>query len=138
MRYLGIDFGVRKIGVAISDAAGSFAFPKDTIANDGSTLEALQKMIEKEKIEGLVIGDTRSDDGAENSVTQKAENFVKALESKTGLTVHRAREAWSSFEAARYAPPRERHTASSKNHHDDSAAAAIILQRFLDSKGGVL
>lgn len=124
MRYLGIDYGTSRVGIAVSDDAGSFAFPKTTLDNDAKFWSALKKIIADEKIEELVVGDTRTITGEKNTVTDKADAFVATLETETGKKVHRAREAWSSREAARYAPE--------GTHHDDASAAAIILQRFLD------
>ena len=124
MRYLGIDYGSSRIGIAVSDDAGSFAFPKVILDNDATLWPALKKMIINERAEELVVGDTRSLAGSENTVTAEADAFVARLAQETGKRVHRAREAWSSFEAARYA--------EAGTGHDDSSAAAIILQRFLD------
>ena len=126
MKYLGIDYGGKRVGTAVSDAAGGIAFPRTTMPNDEKLLSALVKVITDEKIESIVVGDTRSHGGAANAVTGGAEKFVEQLARETGLLVSRAFEAWSSIEASRYAPE---HT-----QHDDSAAAAIILQRFLDMR----
>ena len=51
MRNLGLDYGAKRIGVAISDESGGFAFPKETIPNDEITLEYIEKLIEK----GLLV-----------------------------------------------------------------------------------
>lgn len=125
MRYLGIDFGAKRIGIAISDEAGGFAFPKETILNDKTALEKIGAMIVEGKIGAIVIGDARAASGAENPVTFAADRFAEALTEKIGIPMHRAWEAWSSVEAGRFAPD---------GKHDDAAAAAIILQRFLDSR----
>ena len=125
MRYLGIDYGTSRLGVAVSDDAASFAFPKTTLDNDATLWVALKKIIDAERVEEIVVGDTLTISGSENTVSKEADIFVSALVRETGKKVHRAREAWSSMEAARYAPE--------GTHHDDSSAAAIILQRFLDA-----
>ena len=121
---MGLDYGARRIGVAISDEAGGFAFPKETIATDGA-LETIVSMIGHENIAAVVIGDARAANGVENPVTFEADRFTEKLGERITIPIHRAWEAWSSVEAGRFAP---------KGKHDDSAAAAIILQRFLDSK----
>lgn len=123
MRYLGIDYGAKRIGIAISDAAGGFAFPKTVLPNDGKALSLIRELIDKENIEAIVIGDTRAVNGVENPITFKADRFAESLE-ELQLPIHRVWEAWSSAEAARFSPDAT---------HDDSAAAAIILQRFLDA-----
>lgn len=126
MRYLGLDYGKKRIGVAVSDGDGSIAFPRKTISNDANILRELAHVIEEERIEEIVIGDTRSLSGAENLITAESDSFAAKLESSVHMPIHRMREAWSSAEAMRFAPPGKR--------HDDSSAAAIILQRFLDSR----
>ena len=60
MKYLGIDYGAKRVGIAISDAEGSIAFPRTTLLNDGKMLPQLAKLIEEEKIGTVVIGDTFS------------------------------------------------------------------------------
>ncbi len=125
MRYLGIDYGSRNLGLALSDPGGQFAFPLEILPNDSHILENIAHVIEEKKVGTVVIGDTRSDGGAANQLTESCERFAKLVEARTKLPVHLVREAWSSFEAARFAPDQKKR---------DDAAAAIILQRYLDSK----
>ncbi len=124
MRYLGIDYGAKRVGIAVSDAGGNIAFPRATLPNDKTLLRQLVDIAHKEKIEAIVIGDTRSHGGAENPVTIEADTFAESLKKEMALPVERVWEAWSSVEASRYAPEGK--------GHDDAAAAAVILQRYLD------
>lgn len=126
MRYLGVDYGTKRVGVALSDEAGAFAFPHGTLIRDEKILENIGSIARREKVEAIVVGDARALSGAANELTPEAESFARELEARTRLPVFRAREAWSSREAARFAPKGKK--------HDDSAAAAIILQRFLDTR----
>ena len=127
MKYLGIDYGSKRIGVALSDAEGMIAFPRTTISNNAISLSELTKLIEEENVSTIVIGDTRAFSGSENPITKESEEFMGQLQRATELPIVTAFEVWSSVEASRYAP---------KGHeHDDAAAAAIILQRYLDMKG---
>lgn len=123
MKYLGVDYGSHTIGLAVSDVGGGFAFARGTIGNDEGALKALENIIHEEQIGKIVMGDTRTLAGGSNTITSEAETFARALEQRSRVPVDFVREAWSSYEAARYAPD---------SHHDDSAAAAIILQRYLD------
>ena len=127
MKYLGIDFGTKRVGTAVSDAAGGIAFPRTVFPNDGKLFSALKKMIEDEKVEAVVVGDTRSHGGKDNPVTAGSEAFVSALQAAIEIPVERIWEMWSSIEASRYA--------EKGNEHNDASAAAIILQRFLDTRG---
>lgn len=124
MRYIGIDFGRSRIGIAVSDAAGSIAFPRAVIANDERAVPSIARLVEDEHAVAVVVGDARTFSGGENSVTAEADAFTDALAAAVSVPVRRAREAWSSAEAARFAPAGKK--------HDDASAAAIILQRFLD------
>lgn len=126
MKYLGIDFGLKRIGLAISDDAGSIAFPRETIFNEEKTVEYILELIQKEKVGAVVVGDTRAGSGAANIASLSADLFIEELKEASSVPIHRGFEAWSSIEASRYAPKGK--------EHDDAAAAAIILQRFLDSK----
>jgi putative transcription antitermination factor YqgF len=124
MRYLGIDYGSKLIGTAISDENAGFAFPRDVVPNDKKRLETIARLVEKEKVDAIVVGDTRAYSGESNLITEESDTFARELQSYVKIPLHRVREAWSTQEAARFAPAGQK--------HNDSAAAAIILQRFLD------
>lgn len=123
MKYLGIDYGSKNIGLAVSDERGVLAFSRGTIPNNEQVITYVAHLIQTEKIDHVVMGDTRANNGLPNNVTPAAEKFAEELMRATGLPVARISETWTSFEAARYAPDQ---------HHDDAAAAAIILQRYID------
>lgn len=125
MRYLGIDYGTRRIGIAISDEKGGFAFPKETVPNDPTSIDRIARLVNDEHIKLIVVGDTRANNGQENTITTEASQFAEKLKDHTGVPIVEVREAWSSAEASRFAPKGK--------EHDDAAAAAIILQRYLDS-----
>ncbi len=125
-KYLGIDFGSKRVGVSISDAAGTIAFPRATLPNNDQLFSELAELVKNEKVGTIVVGDTRSHSGKDNPVTAEAEAFVIALQVAVPVPIERVWEMWSSIEASRYAPEGK--------GHDDASAAAIILQRFLDTR----
>lgn len=127
MKYLCVDYGEKRVGVALSDAAGVIAFPHKELQNAGELIPTLLNIIEREHVDEIVIGDTRASSGMQNPITPEAEAFADALARGSGKRVARAPEMWSSIEASRYAPK--------GSEHNDAAAAAVILQRFLDMKG---
>ena len=127
MKYLGLDYGAKRIGIAVSNNEGTIAFPRTTIKNDAKAFASLARFITDEKVQSIIVGDTLSFSNLANSVTKEAEDFVERLKKETSLPVISTWEAGSSIEASRYAPESE--------GHSDSAAAAIILQRFLDTHG---
>ena len=124
MRYLGIDYGTKRVGIALSDEAGSFAFPHATLHVDDALIEAIVQIVRRERVGAIVLGDSLALSGARNAMTDTVEQFARELEERIVLPVHLTREAWSSQEAARFAPKGKK--------HEDSSAAAIILQRYLD------
>lgn len=130
MKYLGIDYGTRAIGVALSDDDGTIAFPRVTLTNDNKLMQSLIEIIKEEHIGAVIIGDTRALSGAENQITKDADAFRATLATLIAVPITCAYEAWSSFEAARFAPK--------GSTHDNSAAAAIILQRYLDMHAKVV
>ncbi len=125
MRYLGLDYGAKRIGLALSSEG--IAFPQGIIANDNNLFPFLREMVEREKVSSIVVGDTRTLGGSANPITKDAEAFMKRLAKETNLPVLGAREAESSREASRYVEETR-----------DDAAAAIILQRYLDMRGSAM
>ncbi len=125
MKYLGIDYGAKRVGIAISDEGGTIAFPRETIANMRGVIGVIKDLIEKEEVGFVVVGDTRSYGSIANPVTSRAERFVDELKKGLNVPVAYGWEAGSSIEANRFDPD---------HAHSDSAAAAVILQRFLDMK----
>lgn len=125
MKYLGIDYGTKRIGIAISDEEGSFAFPHSIVGANEKPEEAIALLVQKESIVGIVIGDSRASNDMQNPLSQKTKVFAEKLSQKINTPIYFEQEGFSSFEAHRYQP---------KAGNRDDSAAAIILQRFLDKK----
>lgn len=141
MKYLGIDFGTKRIGIAVSDETGSVAFPRQVIEARGA-FQAILDLIASEGVESVVVGRSRAQDGSNNPVESDIKKFCADLESHTGLPVHRQDESFSSVEAVRHhfakkpvANPRRGGEAAVPTAPHDHSAAAIILQRYLDRAG---
>lgn len=127
MRYLGIDYGTKKIGLALSDEAGTMGFPKSVLSNDGSLRDQMLKLISNENVEAIVIGESRNLNGEENPVAREARAFAEDLEATTHLPIYWEPELFTTQEARRN-PEGER-----TNHGVvDASAAAIILTSFLE------
>ncbi|MAG12717.1 Holliday junction resolvase RuvX [bacterium] len=137
MRLLGIDYGKKRVGLAISDEEGRFAFPHAIIANDKRLLEVVQNICLEKGVREIVIGESRDYEGKENIIMKHVHAFKKILEEKTGLLVHLEPEFLTSRQArpVKTGPKRQarKMKAEQKRPLDDSAAA-IILQSFLDKK----
>jgi len=138
MKFLGIDFGTKRIGLSVSDENGMIAFPGESVAYNSQTIGELEKLIEDEKIGEIVIGDTLSGSGEKNKITEVLETFIQDLTLATGLPIHMEREFFTTQFSRQYdkyeKPSANPHRSGTKPEKNDSSAAAIILQRFLDKK----
>lgn len=127
MRYLGIDFGTKKVGLALSDEAGTMGFPHAVVPNDTRLLEEVAKRIAAEDVQAVVIGESRDYSGKENLVAKEARSFGTLLAEKTGMPVHFEMEALTTQEARRtLSGERGAQTAMT-----DASAAALILTSYL-------
>ena len=127
MTLLGIDYGHKRIGIAVAER--DIAFPRKVLSNSNTIFGDIQEIITLEKIETIIMGDTRSFGGHSNTISHEAESFAERLRETSSLPVILTWEAGSTLEAGRYATP--------DNQHNDSAAAAIILQRYIDMHSDV-
>jgi putative holliday junction resolvase len=128
MRFMGIDYGVKRIGVALSDEAGEFAFPKATFPRTSAAIGEIVSLAESQGVSSIVLGESKDFGGRENDVMKKISVFRGELE-KRGFEVRLEEEYFSTVEAERF---------QGKTTHTDASAAAIILQRFLDKRRGAL
>lgn len=127
MRYLGIDFGTGKVGLALSDEAGQMGFPHSVLKNDPRLMDTLRTLAAKEGVGAVVFGDSRDSKGAPNAVTHQAHEFAKAFSDQTGLPVYFEPEAFTTQEARR--DPEGLRTKTNK--HTDASAASLILTSYL-------
>lgn len=135
MRSLGIDFGERRIGVAVSDDAGRIATPLTTVerSSDRQALRALADLARHEGISRLVVGEPRGLDGRAGEAAARARRFAAKLSAATGLPHVMVDEALTTSEARR----RLRAAGVDLRRHPerlDAAAAQLILQELLDSE----
>ncbi len=125
MRLLGIDYGEKRIGVALSDEEGRLAFPHSIITTDAHAISRIHDICKTERVNTIILGESRTYKGAENPIMKKSIRFKEELELATELPVFFEPEFLTSQEAKRGVE------AGSKKLVDDSAAA-IILQSYLD------
>jgi len=141
-RFLGIDYGTKRIGVAISDENNNLAFPKEIILNDKNTLEKFGNIIKKENISEIVIGESVDFSGKLNALSARIEVFILELKEKFNLPVHKQKEFLTSVEARRSGNNKKSLSSSQahskikqiKSGRVDASAAALILQRYLDKR----
>ncbi len=131
-RVLGIDYGAKRVGVAISDDSNSFAFPLCVLPNDDGLLDRISGIVEQQPVDRIVIGEADNPAGGENAIIRRITLFGEALKQKTGLTISYVSEAYSSREARRVHEVVAK-TRKKKNAPVDDSAASIILQSFLEA-----
>jgi putative Holliday junction resolvase len=136
MTWMGLDLGQRRVGVAISDPAGSFAMPHATIeiGRDGEfPMEKLLALLERSAAEGLVVGLPLRLDGSQGPEAEAAERFAAMLRAQLSIEVIVWDERLSSVEAERLLA--EAGVGSRRRRAiTDRVAAAVVLQSFLDSR----
>lgn len=135
MKYLGIDYGSKRIGIAISDDLGVLAFPKEILHSDKNALERIAEIIKVEKVEALVVGESMNNLGQANKIEDEVVFFVRNLENKFKLPVFREKEFFTSVEARRgVGKPEKTRKVQNTEKKVDAQAAALILQRYLDRR----
>lgn len=141
MRVLGIDYGARRIGLALSDATATLASPWRLVQRPPSEAETLRVMIEEiralasedDGLEAVVVGWPRRLNGAPTDHTPIVEAFAIALKARLDVPVILQDERLSSHEAESRLATRESDWRKRKAKLD-TAAAAIILQDYLDHR----
>lgn len=124
MRYVGLDFGTKRIGVAVSDGEGSMAFARTILDASSDISSALKTIIAEEPTAGIVVGVPLGFSGQESEMATAARAFATSLES-LGPPVILENEILTSSASRTLRPDAE---------HIDAGAAALMLQGFLDRK----
>ena len=132
MRVLGVDFGLRRIGLALSDPGEALATPLRSI-RVGSVREAPEAIAAAARESGagaIVLGAPLGLEGEESRpAMRRVERLATALRRETGLPVHLVDESLSTREAEERVPAARRARSGEAQH---ALAAAVILQRWLD------
>ena len=128
MRYIGIDFGSKRVGVALSDEKGQFASPFAVLDFSKSlsdkVVDEVVTLASKNAVTTVILGESKNYKGEANTIMAKSLEFKKSLEEK-GLIVFLEPEFMTSVAAERF---------QGKNDMHDASAAALILQSFLDKQ----
>lgn len=126
MRYLCIDYGEKRIGVALSDEEGKFAFPYSVVKNGPEAITEICGIIKKEQVGEIALGLPKNFDQEDTESTKKVRAFAELLKKAAVIPVTFADETLSTAEVIKSgASPRSRR---------DASAAALILGTFLNRK----
>jgi len=122
MRLVGIDYGSKRVGIALSDDKGLMAFPHEVFANDGELVHKIVLLIEAEGVETIVVGHSLDREGKTNPIHESVDELIIELTRQTGLPVELEPEQYSTQEAIRY---------QGRTDKTDAAAASIILNSYI-------
>jgi putative Holliday junction resolvase len=133
MRYLAIDYGEKRTGLAVCDAAETIASPYDVLHGQKDLVKEIARIVASENIEAVVLGLPLNMDDSEGPQAKKARAFGQRLESQIRVPVHFQDERLSSFGAEQKLEEIGL-TKGKKRERLDALAAAEILQAFLERK----
>ena len=121
-RILGIDYGKKRVGIAVSDESCKFALPVSVVINSDLLVAEVSKIAEQHSATEIVMGESRNFKQEANTILLDSIKFKTELE-RAGFVVHFEPEFMTSVQAERF---------QGKNVMHDASAAAIILQSYLD------
>lgn len=131
-RIMAIDYGEKRIGIALTDPLLTFAYPYKTIINDAGTFTLINEIIREMGVTSLIIGLPLNADGSEKEITLRVRKFGENIEKLTGLKPGFYDERYSSS----IAQERIISSVSKKSKRRDKGlvdmnAAAVILEDYL-------
>jgi len=133
MRYLAIDYGSKRTGLALCDRLEMIASPIAVIEIPALVIQKILALIKDEQVETVVIGLPMNMDGTEGQAAKTVRAFAKELAAVTAIPIIFHDERLSSFEAEEKLAAAD-FTRKKKKKRLDAVAAAGILQSFLDQK----
>ncbi|UCD00171.1 MAG: Holliday junction resolvase RuvX [Phycisphaerales bacterium] len=133
MRYLAIDYGTRRTGLAICDAAETIASPLAVIEGTKKLPSKIAEIVEAEGVEAILLGLPINMDGSESSQTKLVRKFADQLRTSLSIPVYLHDERLSSFSAEEKLAPANL-TKGKQKKRLDAVAAAEILEAFLEQK----
>jgi len=146
MRYLAIDYGTKRTGLAFYDKAETIDSPLAVIENPKKLLEKIAAIVETKDVEAIILGLPLNMDDSIGPQAKLVSQFAERLKKLVDVPIHFQDERLTSFSAEQKSFPAEftkdnrrsakkmRNRAPKKKRPLDAVAAAEILQAFLDQK----
>lgn len=125
MRLMGIDYGTKNVGIALSDESGRMAFPNTVLPNNAMLLKNIISILDNERVGQIIIGHSLDRNGIPNSVHSEVESLMLDLTLETGLPINLQSEQYSTQAAIQL---------QGKNKNTDASAAALILDSFITKR----
>jgi putative Holliday junction resolvase len=129
MRHLGIDYGSKRVGIALSDIEGKMAFPKAVLPNNRYLISDIVKLCKAQEVKVIIVGESKDFNMNDNPILASSKFFAEQLGRETGCDVFFEPEYMTSHQAER-----TNFELKGSNAMLDASAATIILQSYLDKK----
>ncbi len=132
-RVMGIDYGSKRVGVAVSDPLGIIAGGAGTLANDGALLDRLATMVREQDVARVVVGMPYAPDGGTGAKGAEVEAFIGELRRHVGVAIDTWDESFSSVEAHRtFVETGMKRKKRRQKQRVDEMAARLMLQEYLN------
>ncbi len=133
MKYLAIDYGNKRTGLALCDKNETIASPLTILTTGKDLLQKIADIIRDESIDAIIVGLPINMDGSEGFQAKRVRQFAEQLEKQLNITIHFQDERLSTFGAQEKLEQTDL-SKKKKGHRLDAVAAAQILQDFLETK----
>ncbi len=121
---LGIDYGTKRVGLAVLSSGATLAFPLVVLINNKSLIDQILRVINDRQITRIVIGESVDNKGVDNALMADIRAFSADLKNRLPeVVIDFEAEHYTSFQAERY---------QGKTSNTDAGAASIILQAWYD------
>ena len=137
MRYLGIDYGSKRVGLSLSDEEGKMAFPYKIILNNMELVDSIHNICGKEEISAIVLGESHDLSDQPNKIMKNINEFKRNLEAELNIPIYFEKEFMTTIEARGRGGKEVNNAKKTKKDEQkeaDASASALILQRYLDRK----
>jgi len=132
LKVLAIDYGLKRVGIALGDTELKIAVPKEVVPNDGNLLKRINELVTQHRISKIVVGLPLTPSGKEGERAKLVREFVRDLKEHV-----RDREVilWDERYTTLEAKERLKSSANKKRNREilDAISAQIILEEFLTS-----
>lgn len=132
-RILGIDYGTKRVGIALSDPLGIIAGGAGTVANDASLFDRLAEMVRQQEIVCVVVGMPYAPDGGKGAKALEVEAFIQELQRRVPVRIDTWDESFSSVDAQRaFIETGMKRKKRRQKPRIDEMAARLMLQEYLN------
>ncbi len=128
MRLLGIDYGTKRVGIALTDEGGRMAFPHSVFPNDRNLINEIGRICQIGKVDKIILGQSLNYKMQPNEIMRQVDDLKNQLEKGLRIPVEYENEFLTSAQAARLQNSRKL----------DASAAALILQSYLDRSASAI